>query len=54
MPSSSRPEPPPEAAQLALDEIEEAEAILDQQPPKAEGVRAMDMSSFRLWNMARA
>jgi putative spermidine/putrescine transport system permease protein len=37
MSSSSTPEPPgDEAARLALEEIEEAEAILDQQPPKAE------------------
>jgi len=37
MSSSSTPEPPgDEATRLALDEVEEAEAILDQQPPKAE------------------
>jgi putative spermidine/putrescine transport system permease protein len=37
MSSSSTPEPPGgEATRLALDEVEEVEAILDQQPPKAE------------------
>ncbi len=37
MPSSSTPEPPgEEAARLALEEVEEVEAILEQQPPKAE------------------
>ena len=37
MSSSSTPEPPgSEAARLALDEVEEAEAILEQRPPKAE------------------
>ena len=37
MSSSSTPEPPgDEAARLALDEVEEVEAILEQQPPKAE------------------
>jgi putative spermidine/putrescine transport system permease protein len=37
MSSSSTPElPDPAAAQLALDEVEEVEAILEQQPPKAE------------------
>ena len=37
MSSSSTPEPPGgEATLLALDEVEEVEAILDQQPPKAE------------------
>ena len=37
MSSSSMPEPPGgEAARLALDEVEEAEAILEQRPPKAE------------------
>jgi putative spermidine/putrescine transport system permease protein len=35
--SSSTPEPPgEEAARLALEEVEEVEAILEQQPPKAE------------------
>jgi putative spermidine/putrescine transport system permease protein len=37
MSSSSTPEPPgDEATQLALEEVEEAEAILEQRPPKAE------------------
>jgi putative spermidine/putrescine transport system permease protein len=37
MSNSSTPEPPGlEAARLALDEVEEAEAILEQQPPKVE------------------
>jgi putative spermidine/putrescine transport system permease protein len=37
MPSSSTPEPPgDEATRLALDEVDEVEAILEQQPPKAE------------------
>ena len=37
MSSSSTPEPPgDEAARLALDEVEEAEAILEQRSPKAE------------------
>ena len=37
MSSSSTPEPPGgEAAKLALDEVEEVEAILEQRPPKAE------------------
>ena len=37
MPSSSTPEPPgDEARRLALEEVEEAEAILERQAPKAE------------------
>ena len=36
MPSSSGPEPPGDAPRLALEEVEEAEAILEQQPPQAE------------------
>ena len=37
MSSSSTPEPPgDEAARLALEEVQEAEAILEQQSPKAE------------------
>jgi putative spermidine/putrescine transport system permease protein len=46
MPSSSAPEPPgDEATLLALEEIEEAEAILEQQPPQAE--RALGESAAR-------
>ena len=38
MPSSSAPEPPgEEATRLAIEEVEEAKAILDQHPPKIEG-----------------
>jgi putative spermidine/putrescine transport system permease protein len=36
MSSSSGPEPPPDAARMALEEVEEAERILEQTPPKAE------------------
>src|SRR5438105_4810442 len=36
MPSSSGPEPPGDARRLALEEVEEAEAILEQQPPQVE------------------
>ena len=37
MSSSSTPEPPGlEGTRLALDEVEEVEAILEQQPPKVE------------------
>ena len=36
MSSSSTPEPPPDASRLAIEEVEEAEAILRQRPPEAE------------------
>src|SRR6186997_1871267 len=38
MSSSSTPEPPgKDAARIALDEVEEAEAVLEQRPPRDEG-----------------
>ena len=40
MASSSTPDHPGDrASRLALEEVEEAEAILDQRPPKAKGPR---------------
>ena len=47
MSSSSTPDPPgDEAVRLALEEVEEAEAILEQQPPKAE--KALGQAESRL------